>query len=93
MHRWWNGTEQWYLMIPRVAEILRIGYIFTQPDMLDPGRITEEDFQIKPGSAIILLEYRVQQSPKTQMCPSVPVPFTFLGHALIEGNIYVYRKC
>ena len=47
--------------------ILRIGYVFAQPDMFDPERIKEEDFEIKIGSAIILFEYRVQQSPKTQM--------------------------
>jgi hypothetical protein len=35
--------------------------------MLDPDRINAEDFELKTGSAIILLEYRVQQSPKTQM--------------------------
>ena len=59
--------------------ILRIGYVFAQPDMFDPERIKEEDFEIKIGSAIILFEYRVQQSPKTQMYSSPPSFRVFAG--------------
>jgi hypothetical protein len=44
-----------------------VGVVFTQPDMLLPSRIQEEDFEVKVGSALVLLEYRVQQSPKTQL--------------------------
>jgi hypothetical protein len=52
---------------------LIIGVVFTQPDMLLPSRIHEQDFELKVGSALILLEYRVQQSPKTQLylCPHI----------------------
>src|ERR1700731_1312701 len=68
MYRRRNGTEQWYALSCNGQKgVLTVGYIFTQPDMLDPDRINAEDFELKTGSAIILLEYRVQQSPKTQM--------------------------
>ena len=71
--------------------VLRIGYIFTQPDMFDLERIQEEDFEIKIGSAIILFEYRVQQSPKTQMYQSPP-SFGLQAFDRI-GSIYVYQTC
>ena len=50
-----------------VEDGLMVGVVFTQPDMLLLSRIQEEDFEVKVGSALILLEYRVQQSPKTQL--------------------------
>lgn len=41
---------------------------FLQPDMVDIERIPEEDFPLKVGYTMILLEFRVQESPKTHMC-------------------------
>jgi len=88
MHRRRNGTEQWYALPSNGRKgILTVGYIFTQPDMLDPDRINAEDFELKTGSAIILLEYRVQQSPKTQMYALL----TLMG--LMIGSIYGYQRC
>ena len=39
--------------------------VFIQPDMLQSSRIHEPDFELKVGHAVILIEYRVQQSPKS----------------------------
>jgi hypothetical protein len=47
--------------------MLIVGIVFLQPDVLDPSRVKEEDFGIKVGYVVILLEFRVQQSPKTHM--------------------------
>jgi hypothetical protein len=44
-----------------------LGVVFTQPDMFDHRRIGDEDFPLKAGHSIILLEFRVQQSPKTRV--------------------------
>ena len=41
--------------------------MFLQPDMLDSSRIEEPEFEVRVGCAVILLEYRVQQSPKTRL--------------------------
>jgi len=35
--------------------------------MLDPSRIGEPDFPLKIGMALILMDFRVQQSPKTRL--------------------------
>ena len=43
------------------------GIIFIQPDMLQSSRIREPDFELKVGYAVILLEFRIQQSPKTHL--------------------------
>ena len=43
------------------------GIIFIQPDMLQSSRICLPDFELKVGYAVILLEYRIQQSPKTHL--------------------------
>ena len=40
---------------------------FIQPDMVDVERVKEPDFALKIGYSIILLEFRVQESPKTHM--------------------------
>ena len=52
------------------------GVIFTQPDMLDHERINEPDFPLKIGMAIILLDFRVQQSPKTRLYTPVEAVLT-----------------
>src|SRR5579859_7885901 len=49
------------------------GMLFMQPDMLQPSRTGDEDFEIKVGTTLILLEFRVQQSPQTQMYPPTPL--------------------
>lgn len=41
--------------------------MFVQPDMLQSARIREPDFELKVGYAVILLEFRVQQSPNNRM--------------------------
>lgn len=46
---------------------LNLGIMFLQPDMLDSSRASEPDFEVSVGCAVILLEYRVQQSPKTRL--------------------------
>ena len=38
--------------------------LFIQPDMVDLDRLEEPDFALKLGCSIILLEFRVQESPK-----------------------------
>ena len=50
-----------------VYSILIRGIIFMQPDMLESSRIREPDFELKVGYAVILLEFRIQQSPKTHL--------------------------
>jgi hypothetical protein len=65
MYGWWDGTEYRYPLV--TEDGLMVGVVFTQPDMLLISRIQEEDFEVKVGSALILLQYRVQQSPKTQL--------------------------
>jgi hypothetical protein len=46
---------------------LTLGILFMQPDMLDPSRIRDDDFVVKVGYTLVLLEYRVQQSPQTHL--------------------------
>jgi len=46
---------------------LTIGMAFIQPDMVNIERINEPDFALQIGYSIILLEFRVQESPKTHM--------------------------
>lgn len=38
--------------------------VFIQPDMVALDRVEEPDFALKLGYSIILLEFRVQESPK-----------------------------
>ena len=62
------SMEEWVRILVRSACYLtNLGVIFTQPDMLDHSRIHEDDFPLKIGMAMILLEFRVQQSPKTRL--------------------------
>jgi len=61
--------EEWQdrIWVHTCHERLILGILFLQPDMLDSNRVSEPDFEASVGSAIILLEYRVQQSPKTRL--------------------------
>jgi len=52
---------------PRRCARLMIGMAFIQPDMVNIERIKEPDFALQIGYSIILLEFRVQESPKTHM--------------------------
>ena len=60
-----GGMGQSSGFVPFIRDLI-VGLIFLQPDMLHPDRIDEPDFEVKPGCALILLEFRVQQSPKTR---------------------------
>ena len=58
-----------------------------QPDMLQSSRIHEPDFELKVGYAVILLEFRIQQSPQTHLYFANLVSFNSIG------SISECRRC